>query len=394
LLQEDLYRLTGRATSLCLIVREPRMEFDTEGSEDMRFHLRRFADAARRTGAWCVLFGRRLRHALKSRFVLAPAFCIISLWLYSHYITGVNFFIIYEEDRVTVHRTYTSDRDAALAEAGIFLGANDLVSFSRGEAAGGRSSEIQITRTSQVTVTIGGVTVPISSFGGTVADALEKAGYVEDVRDNVRDIITPALDTPIEDGMVITVKRLVFLSESYREEIPYETVEQSSTLVNYGASVVTVEGETGLREWVEEVIICDGVEIYRSSPEYKVLRDPVTQIVVKGTGGTIRMADGTHRRYTRRLEIVATAYTTERQVNKINAIGNIARVGTIAVDPRVIPLRIDVYVTSRNGSWHYGFARTEDTGGKIKGNIIDLYFDTWNECIQFGRRSGYLYILS
>ena len=67
--------------------------------------------------------------------------------------------------------------------------------------------------------------------------------------------------------------------------------------------------------------------------------------------------------------------------------------GTIAVDPTVIPLRTQVYVTSRDGSWVYGRAIAEDTGKGIKGNIIDLFFDTYVECITFGIRNGYLYIL-
>jgi 3D (Asp-Asp-Asp) domain-containing protein len=358
----------------------------------MRFHLQRFASSARRTGAWGALFGRSLLQALKSRFVLAPALCIISLLLYSHYITAINFFVFIESDRVTVHKTYTSDFDTAMAEAGIYLSETDIVSLPQGVLSG-RSAEIQIMRTSEVTVTIGGVTVPIKSFGGTVAYALEKAGYVEDLRDHVRDVITPPPETPIEDGMAIVVKRYTFRTVTYEEEIPYETVEQDSKLVNYGSRVVTVEGETGLREWAYEVILCDGEEISRGELKATVVREPVTQIIVKGTGGTITMGDGTPVRYRKRLDVICTAYTTERWTNKINAIGNVARVGTIAVDPKVIPLRSRVFVTSRNGTWVYGEAIAEDTGGVIKGNIIDLFFDTWDECIRFGRRQGYLYLL-
>jgi 3D (Asp-Asp-Asp) domain-containing protein len=43
--------------------------------------------------------------------------------------------------------------------------------------------------------------------------------------------------------------------------------------------------------------------------------------------------------------------------------------GVIAVDPKVIKLRSSVYVPG------YGKAVAGDTGGAIKGNIIDLGFD-------------------
>ncbi|MCM0647996.1 3D domain-containing protein [Clostridium swellfunianum] len=53
---------------------------------------------------------------------------------------------------------------------------------------------------------------------------------------------------------------------------------------------------------------------------------------------------------------------------------------TIAVDPTVIPLGSKVFIPG------YGYAIASDTGGKIKGNIIDLYMNSVAECITWGRR--------
>ena len=36
-------------------------------------------------------------------------------------------------------------------------------------------------------------------------------------------------------------------------------------------------------------------------------------------------------------------------------------------------------------------AVAEDTG--VRGNIIDLYYDTYQQCINFGRRTCNVYIL-
>lgn len=60
---------------------------------------------------------------------------------------------------------------------------------------------------------------------------------------------------------------------------------------------------------------------------------------------------------------------------------------TIAVDPSVIPLGSKVYVEN------YGYAIAADTGGAIKGNIIDLFMDSESECIKWGRRKVNLYII-
>lgn len=60
---------------------------------------------------------------------------------------------------------------------------------------------------------------------------------------------------------------------------------------------------------------------------------------------------------------------------------------TIAVDPSVIPLGSKVYVEN------YGYAIAADTGGAIKGNIIDLFMDSESECEEWGRRNVNIYII-
>ena len=62
-------------------------------------------------------------------------------------------------------------------------------------------------------------------------------------------------------------------------------------------------------------------------------------------------------------------------------------ISTIAVDPDVIPLGTKVYVSG------YGLAIAADTGGAIKGNIIDVFLNTNEECISWGRRNVTVQIL-
>jgi 3D (Asp-Asp-Asp) domain-containing protein len=61
---------------------------------------------------------------------------------------------------------------------------------------------------------------------------------------------------------------------------------------------------------------------------------------------------------------------------------------TIAVDPRIIPLGSRVYIEG------YGYAIADDIGGAIKGNIIDLYFNSNSEATNWGRRSVKVYLLN
>jgi 3D (Asp-Asp-Asp) domain-containing protein len=59
---------------------------------------------------------------------------------------------------------------------------------------------------------------------------------------------------------------------------------------------------------------------------------------------------------------------------------------TIAVDPEVIPLGSRVHVSCEIRPEIDGWYIAEDTGGVIKGNIIDIYMKDYNDCIQWGRR--------
>ena len=47
----------------------------------------------------------------------------------------------------------------------------------------------------------------------------------------------------------------------------------------------------------------------------------------------------------------------------------------------------------RKGSYVYGVAEAEDCGGAIKGDRIDLYMPTYEDCVQFGRRTCTIYFL-
>ncbi len=73
----------------------------------------------------------------------------------------------------------------------------------------------------------------------------------------------------------------------------------------------------------------------------------------------------------------ATAYTW---TGNRTATGTWPSRGTVAVDPSVIPMGTKLHIEG------YGEAIAADTGGAIKGNIVDVYLPTTNECLQWGRR--------
>jgi len=92
-------------------------------------------------------------------------------------------------------------------------------------------------------------------------------------------------------------------------------------------------------------------------------------------------------------DMLATAYYAfgkggnDINGNGITAIGLRARKGIVAVDPRVIPLGTKLYIPG------YGEALAADTGGRIKGNRIDLCFESLEECFRHGKRKIKIYLV-
>lgn len=95
------------------------------------------------------------------------------------------------------------------------------------------------------------------------------------------------------------------------------------------------------------------------------------------------------RGYKSKMIMTATAYHPNccGSPGGLTASGEKAQRGQVAVDPRVIPLGSILYIPT------YGYANASDVGKKIKGNRIDLCFDTQEEVKNFGKRKVEVYIL-
>ncbi len=76
----------------------------------------------------------------------------------------------------------------------------------------------------------------------------------------------------------------------------------------------------------------------------------------------------------------ATAYC----LKGITASGSRVRRGIVAADPRVIPLGTRIYINAGPYSGNY---TVTDTGGVIKGRILDLWVPSCGEAVRFGRRN-------
>lgn len=322
-----------------------------------------------------------------SRIVAGPLIAAIFMFTVINFLSARNHYIIIDNGNVIIHTTYENNVYNALEQAGVSINNIDLISVPEATANGG-FAEIVIERTSYVTVHADGKTIRLITRGESVSYMLDRAG----IQLRLSDVVDPPFATPTYDGLEIVVTRYDTKLRYESGAIPYEEIRRENRSIPRHSEQVVQEGVEGVSEFVYQLNYVDGQLVGEEFIGSRIVSEPTDRIVDYGTQGTITI-DGAVYTYSQRLDVTATAYSAEGRPHARTATGTIPRVGAIAVDPRVIPLGSKVYVEAANGKWVYGIAAAEDTGGVIKGNIIDLYFDTIAECWQFGRRKAVIYIL-
>lgn len=216
------------------------------------------------------------------------------------------------------------------------------------------------------------------------------------------DIVIPDLDTELKsEGKISIIKVDVKVIEK-EVEAPFKTIKKKNKELSHKQSRILVQGVNGKNKVKCKEYYAGDKLIKEEVIHVETIIKPIDQVFEEGTKDvfTNDRGDFTARKA---IKMVATAYeagprsTGKRPGDKgygITASGARAKRGTVAVDPRVIPLGTKLYIKSLTpGVPDYGFAIAQDTGGAIKGNKIDLFMDTVWECLQFGRRPVMVYIL-
>ncbi|REJ17924.1 MAG: hypothetical protein C6W59_06040 [Paenibacillaceae bacterium] len=112
-------------------------------------------------------------------------------------------------------------------------------------------------------------------------------------------------------------------------------------------------------------------------------------------------AGETPKTYRKAIQVKATAYTASAEENgkwgAVDYFGNPLSLGTVAVDPDVIPLGSKLYITGYDydGLPQGGmYAIARDTGGAIKGNRVDIFVpDSRAKAMKFGVQYITVYVL-
>ncbi len=270
-------------------------------------------------------------------------------------------------------------------------------------------SEIKIHRAFKVTIAADGNIKSVYLTQGTIKDALEKAYIVL----GEKDFVNYGLDQQAAPGDHIKVTRVKEEVLVETEKIPYRIVTKENNKLKKGTEKVVQEGKEGEKERKILIAYHDGVEVGREVVEERISKEPEDRVIDKGTyvappvsrGSTTRSknsSQGSTSSKTSSKQTESSKTSSSQTANKSTKTftataythtGNRTRTGKwpkpgmIAVDPNVIPLGTKVYVEF-SGKWSYltGYYIAEDTGGAIKGYIIDVFMDDKNTVREFGRR--------
>lgn len=222
-------------------------------------------------------------------------------------------------------------------------------------------------------VTADGKTKKYKTLCRTVGDALKDCK----IKVGDADIVTPGLDTEIGDDLEVVIQRVTTSQETVEEDVDFNTIEKDDPSMEEGKSKVETEGSKGRDKVTYEITYIDGVESERKEISRETVTAAVDKVILNGTKISFN-----GKSYSRKLVVKAYSYTGGGRT----AMGTRARVGEIAVDPRVIPLGSKVYIEG------VGARIAEDTGGNIKGNTIDIYMNSVAECRKWGARTVTIYI--
>lgn len=255
-----------------------------------------------------------------------------------------------------------------------------------------------------VTVTYQDAATSAVSREETVSQLLSRLG----IQPSPLEMVSVAF---LDSGVEINISSELVFYEHVSTVTEHEVVYQYNNQKPDWYENVIQEGSDGEYSETYEIIYQDGVETARQLIDV-VDTQPVPAIIEKGTianfannsdpvasidtnddgSGTITLENGQVLTFSEARTMKGTAYTAgEGKVGTITATGTTVRLGVVAVDRKVLPLGSKVYVVSNDGQYTYGFAIAEDTG--VRGNMIDLYMNTYNDCIQFGVRDCTVYVL-
>ncbi len=280
---------------------------------------------------------------------------------------------------ITRHVFFASSVGEVLNKENVILGEKDRVEPTL-EAPVSRNMKISVIRCFPIKVTADGQTKEVLTTPVSVKEAIAAAGFTLGEKDLVKTLPSETL-IPNQEIEIVRVSE-----KSIEEEqpVPYREDQTFDATLERGLTKTLRSGQNGVSLNTVKITYHNNMEVKREVIASKAIEEPVNKLVAMGTitsvsRGGLRL-DFKEARY-----MSATAYT---YTGNNNASGEQPEVGTVAVDPNVIPMGTRLYIEG------YGYAVAADTGGAIKGDRIDLFMEDHGQCVDWGRRTVKVYVLN
>ena len=304
--------------------------------------------------------------------------------------------VIQDEDNKIVVETAFADVSGVLKKGKITLADHDKVSVPL-NAKVEDGMIISIKRAHPVTIIADGKVTEVKTANEKVKDILAEYDIVLGEQDRIE----PGLEDKVDKNETVTVVRVNEKIVTETVAIPYESVIKYNDDLDKSKVTLIQKGQNGEKQVKYRIVMEDGKEISKEVAQEEIITAAVEEIVEKGTAQYVATSRG-NVRFKNMVTMSSTAYdagfesTGKNPGDKYYGItrsGTKVRPGVVAVDPRVIPLGTKLYIESLDGWPDYGFAVAEDTGGAIKGNKIDLFYESAGTVKKYGRRKVKVYIL-
>ncbi|HUN23419.1 MAG TPA: ubiquitin-like domain-containing protein, partial [Anaerolineales bacterium] len=263
-----------------------------------------------------------------------------------------------------------------LAEQGVTLHLQDQV-FPAYASRLQANDTVTVTRAQAFTAVLDGTPRTLYTTAQTVGGALAQVG----IGLNGGDWSVPAPDEPLPANRTVQVLRWQERLLSEQAPLPFDSLSQAIPNLPLDQTQLIATGQAGLLLKQTRLTTLAGQEVRRIGvAEWQALA-PQDRIVGYGTQVVEQSMDTPDGLvvYYRALSMYATSYSASRAGKSptsrsygITASGQRLTKGLVAVDRSLIPLGTRLYIPG------YGFAVAADTGGGVKGRMIDLGYDDEN----------------
>lgn len=266
----------------------------------------------------------------------------------------------------------------------------------------GGDAQIILAAGQTVLIRHGDELLSVESYHETVQNLLERYD-IHVGKDEMIGVNTTGLKTLIHISDELRCRRRETKVDTYQTKVLYDY------LLPYGEHVILQEGAPGTTtdtyddvyrsgEMVNTVLVDRSdstaraqIIVYGRLVKEVERDDRIERDVAYGggrSGGYLVFQSGYSMTYYDKLTCNSTAYYSggENGAAWTTATGHAVGLGIVAADPKTFAYHSRMFIQS------YGMGQVEDTGG-MKGNVIDVWFPSYSDCVSWGRRNVTVWLL-